>query len=359
MMSPQIGFRTPTVTATGRKTAEASAIGCARFRTMRAEAPAAVVAKVVSPLSDVPIARLLSVQNIAPQQAQDLLGKKWQDPVRTNAPKMQRAFSFTPLSSAPSSAPPSAPPSPAIVPRPVPTASFTLGHMPVSFIGGSENSRNCRKIRIFCYGDSLTVGWYLQGRQYEPYGRALAEQLGSMLGACEVTVCGHSGHTVEQMVANADKLAIEDVGGKLGKGLRRCLDEVVHRPDIVLIMAGTNDIGRHAEPRRVLEDLVKLHSICHSRQIPTVAVAPPQAPRAPKGSAFENSRSRLHTLLAQWAKVAPGVAAFIDPAELVPAVSGGACWDPDGLHFSPTGSRLLGKRFSELLAPLMRRLARA
>lgn len=232
----------------------------------------------------------------------------------------------------------------------------TLGHMPVAFQGGSDTGR---KLRVLCYGDSLTVGWYLQGRQYEPYGRSLAEALGAALGGCEVSVCGHSGHTAEQMVANANKLAIEDVGGLLGKGICRSLDEAVHRPDLVIIMAGTNDIGRNADPQRVLEDLAKLHSFCHSRGVPTVAVAPPPAPKAPKGSAFEASRVRLQSLLANWVHITSAAAAFVNPAELIPSVAGGPCWDPDGLHLSPAGSKLLGQRLATALAPVLLKLARA
>lgn len=299
-----------------------SPMGAAGFRATRTEAPGPICVA----LAEVPLARVLNAQNIVPQQ------------------QMKRCYSFSP--------PTTAPPSPALTARPL----SAVGHMPISFTSGNGNGR---KIRVLCYGDSLTVGWYLQGRQYEPYGRSLAEHLGEVLSACEVTVCGHSGHTAEQMVANADKLAVEDVGGRLGKGLRRCLDEAVHRPDLVLIMAGTNDLGRHADPSRVLEDLVKLHGICHSRGVPTVAIAPPQAPRAPKGSAFEVSRSRLQSILSHWVHGAAGAAAFVDPAELVPAVAGGACWDPDGLHLSPAGQRLLGKRLSTILSPLLLRLARA
>lgn len=229
----------------------------------------------------------------------------------------------------------------------------TLGHMPVTFTSGSG-----KKFRVLCYGDSLTVGWYLQGKQYEPYGRALAESLGSVL-ACEVIVCGHSGHTAEQMVANADKLAVEDVGGLLAKGLRRCLNELVHRPDLVLIMAGTNDLGKYADPQRVLEDLVKLHGMCHSAGVPTIAIAPPKAPKALKGTPFEARRSSLQTMLSSWVHTSPGTAAFVDPAELVAPVKGGPCWDPDGLHLSPAGSRLLGQRLAKTIAPLLLRMGRA
>jgi len=82
------------------------------------------------------------------------------------------------------------------------------------------------------------VGFCANGTLYEPYARALASALAQATdgAACEVHVCGHSGGTAREMVENLDSSAVLDVGGILGKGLRRCLVEA--SPDVVVIMAG-------------------------------------------------------------------------------------------------------------------------
>lgn len=261
----------------------------------------------------------------------------------------------------PSRAPRSLSPVPALamarsngVPPPLPA----LGPMPVSFqasVAPVACSGIGRSYRVLCYGDSLTAGFCVEGRQYEPYGRALAETLGAAgLAACEVAVCGHSGHTAAEMVVNQDAAAVEDIGGMVGKGLRRILEEEP-TPDLVLLMAGTNDIGREAHPQTILDDICRLHAMCHACGVRTVALAPPPAPRAAAGSSWETRRRQLSGLLAKWARGgrAAGVAALVDPGELVPSAMGSSLWDLDGLHLSPSGSRLLGQRLAQLVGPLL------
>lgn len=235
------------------------------------------------------------------------------------------------------------------------SALSTLGPMPVLFqAGGGSPGRKCR---ILCYGDSLTAGFCDMGRKYEPYGRALAQALSSARGGalCEVLVCGHSGHTVEQMVSNFDSSAVTDIGGMVGKGLRRILKDDAQLPDLVLLMAGTNDIGHDRRPQDVLADLRTLHAVCHSFGIASVAIAPPDAPKAPRGTPFFVGRKNLTALMARWSSTAQGVASFIDPDEIIPAsnMSAFGIWDPDGLHLSPSGSQFLGKHLARRVLPLL------
>lgn len=245
---------------------------------------------------------------------------------------------------------PSRTPVPSGVSEAAPPPLSSIGPMPVSF--GSRAPPGQTAKRVLCYGDSLTAGFCAEGRQYEPYGRALAEALSAVGVACEVSVCGHSGHTTAQMVANLDELAVSDVGGMIGKGLRRCLDEI--RPDLVVIMTGTNDLGKNAGPQTVCEDISRLHAVCHSRGVPTVALAPPPAPMAPQGSSFERRRRQLVSLMDRWSRTAACTLTFVDPGDLVPAQAGpgNRIWDADKLHLSPNGSRVLARKMAALLAPL-------
>lgn len=187
--------------------------------------------------------------------------------------------------------------------------------------------------------------------KFEPYGRSLAKVLGALLKApCEVLVCGHSGHTASEMVANMDKNAITDVGGQVGKGLRRSLMEASRPFDLVLLMTGTNDIGKSVEPSTVLEDIIKLHEVCKKHGVPSVALSPPPIPM----DAFvEGNRRHLRDLIAMWSSTAKNVRAFIDPGHFIPATVAKA-WDPDRLHFSPMGSQLLGQQLANTVLPLLR-----
>lgn len=224
-----------------------------------------------------------------------------------------------------------------------------LGHMPIVF--RSPSPAGSPKYSILCYGDSLTAGFCDKGMKFEPYGRTLAKMLGTLLKVpCEVLVCGHSGHTAAEMVANMDQTTITDVGGQVGKGLRRSLMEMSRPLDLVLLMAGTNDIGKGMEPNAVLEEIIKLHEICRQHGVPSLALSPPPIPM---NTDAEATRRQLRDLLAMWSSVGQ-VEGFVDPGQLVPS-NCPKSWDPDRLHFSPAGSQLLGQKLANAVLPILRR----
>lgn len=224
---------------------------------------------------------------------------------------------------------------------PAPLLPKALASMPVTFV-----ARQTKPIRrILCYGDSLTAGFCSGGRQFEPYGRAMRDALADGGFACDVAICGHSGMTTHEM-ACAVGSALVDVVGCCGKGLRRILEE--DGPfDLVLIMSGTNDMGKGAHQDSVLKSLGQLHAICHAQGVPTVALAPPPAPG--QGRDRELSRLSLLQRVQHMTHNTPGIWACIDPAESLPATDA-RLWEKDGLHFSILGSRTLGKYLAVLAA---------
>jgi len=240
--------------------------------------------------------------------------------------------------------------------------------MPVVF--RSARGSGAQRRHILCYGDSLTAGFCDQGRSFEPYGRSLSDSLSSLGCDCEVSVCGHSGHTAGEMVRNLDApLVGPDSAGLYGKGLKRILAECAEAEgstgelDLVIIMAGTNDLGLEMKPHAIFEDICRLHAACLTSGVPSVVIAPPPVPRA-SARASAAARLQLLELMSTWARseAATGIAAFIDPAVAAPLLVGNAAavwgavplWDPDRLHLSPGGSRLLGERIASLVAPLLR-----
>lgn len=245
------------------------------------------------------------------------------------------------------------------VPKPAPVLAplRTLGTMPIVFRPKGALKATDVKRRVLCYGDSLTAGLCEEGRQFEPYGRHLAEELAFAGAVSEVFVCGLSGHTAAEMVRELDfKVAGPDMAMLTGKGLRCILGET--RQDLVLIMAGTNDLGRGVKPPKVLEEVCRLHVACHAMGVPTVVIAPPPlAPRA-QGRPVEQ-RKELTELLSAWAKSTSGVAAFINPGLLLGNAAASHCYDPDGLHFSPAGSKRVGEWLAALVAPILLKSGKA
>jgi lysophospholipase L1-like esterase len=232
---------------------------------------------------------------------------------------------------------------PAAVSSHLPLPREALASMPVAFQAGDRDALDTDIRRILCYGDSLTAGFASGGHFFEPYGRALSEALGAAGINCNVSVCGHSGSTAKEMVASCEGMLVDVVGGQ-GKGLAAILKE--EGPyDLVLIMSGTNDMGRNFQRDAIVEDVRSLHEMCHALEVPTVVIAPPPAPRQPPAREGERRclAKQLHSLYCETA----GVVAYVDPADLVPATDP-KLWETDGLHFSPTGSRLLGQRLAAL-----------
>lgn len=181
--------------------------------------------------------------------------------------------------------------------------------------------------RILCYGDSLTAGYTNGGAWFTPYASALSDALG-----CKVSHCGLSGHTAKQMLAEIHAARTSrDICGRSGSGLGWLLDHS-ERYDLVLLMAGTNDLGYGMPTETIVNNVCKLHAACHARGIPTIVLLPPSP---------HSLRWPLVDRLRKWARTEPNVLAVVDPEELVPR-NKHQYWDSDALHLSPTGYHALG-----------------
>mmetsp|Transcript_23138 Transcript_23138/g.60799 ORF Transcript_23138/g.60799 Transcript_23138/m.60799 type:complete len:263 (-) Transcript_23138:289-1077(-) len=214
--------------------------------------------------------------------------------------------------------------------------------------GETPESRS--SFKILCFGDSITAGFHSGGMCFEPYGRTMGGEMRN--SGCDVTVLvnGLSGLTAREMVTTAPHPAVPDCTGKVGKGLDVLLNQ---KPDLVIIMTGTNDLGMGVSPQAILADVVRLHQACHARGIPTVALAPSTVAQGPSTL----GRQQLASLLRKWAKTTPSVVACMDMMDLVPHHGPSPHWDMDDLHLSARGSRALGRRLSDKLKHLVQQRA--
>lgn len=224
--------------------------------------------------------------------------------------------------------------------------------MPVRFQAGDSPPRS----RILCYGDSLTVGYCNNGFSFEPYGRTMANVLGSLGVACEVSICGLSGLTAETMVLEKNSAAIRDIAdcSHVGKGLAKILADEEQLPDLVLILVGTNDIGfvGHSivTAEQILHHTQRLHEMCHLVGVPTVALIAPSS----FIPAQRQVQRQLAALLTKWAHMEPQVVAQADCEDLAPRQAvAGRFWDPDEIHLSAAGQRAVGERLAHVVAPLL------
>eukprot|EP00971_Amphidinium_carterae_P332744 6467042-Amphidinium_carterae.1 len=79
--------------------------------------------------------------------------------------------------------------------------------------------------------------------------RVVANKHSQKLLPWQVTHCGLSGLTAEELLAKQGAPAIRDVCGSVGKGLACMLSEAPQ--DLVLIMLGTNDLGKGTHPEHI------------------------------------------------------------------------------------------------------------
>lgn len=226
----------------------------------------------------------------------------------------------------------------------------------------SQEQQSVRMPRIICYGDSNTVGYHTEGLKFQPYGQSLASELLDAGLPCEVVVCGLCGFTTEDMLNERSSDCVKASIGPSGRGLERMLEE--DGPvDLVIIMTGTNDMAMSSSLTTVVQDVAKLHAICHERDIPTVAIAPTQG-TSRKCRAL---RQRLAELIAKWAAAATGVLDSLDVEDLLPRpiskdigsslTAAATHWEPDGLHLSAIGSIALGRRLASHVSSWLHRLA--
>jgi len=201
--------------------------------------------------------------------------------------------------------------------------------------------------RVLCYGDSLTAGFYSGGQWFQPYGRALANEMAAYGVTCQVAVCGLTGKSAEEMLLGVNA-SLVDQCGILWKGLARTLEE--DGPfDLVMLMAGTNDLPFASRRKNAAANLRALHQLCHRRGIPTVAMAPPLAPVG-DASWCSNRRVLLEDMEIAFQGLAQHLT-YMDPS-IILSHEDPLMWDPDALHFSQIGSYMLGKSLAKLALEL-------
>lgn len=249
------------------------------------------------------------------------------------------------------------------------------GPMPQRFRAGGGCARSAaggspaKRVRILAYGDSLTAGYYEDGDRFSPYGATLAKLLAPDFDA-EVWVCGLSSLTAVQMVKRLSLKKIKDGAGRTGKGLQRIILE--EGPfDLVLIMAGTNDLASSQNSRAIIvSSVLALHGACHELRLRTAVLSVPpnamvpldrqEAPTSSRRLAAYRARwEQTNARLKEWASgtgAADGAVLFVDTEPIVPFTKDSELWEEDGLHLSPAGSRQLGEGLAKALAPVLRTL---
>lgn len=181
--------------------------------------------------------------------------------------------------------------------------------------------------KIIAFGDSLTAGAQSPSPDNRfgeptPYGPMLEKLSGGVLS---VGVSGISGEMTREMLARFDR------------------DVLSIKPDAVIILGGTNDLGWDISPKRVFENLSRMYAVSLAAGIRPVAVTIPSI------RGFDEAipqRLVLNKLIAEEAgrKNFPCVDLFSATAEEgIQRLA--ELYSNDGLHLTTLGYR----RLAELL----------
>lgn len=103
-------------------------------------------------------------------------------------------------------------------------------------------------LRILCFGDSLTAGYSMGGIYHYPYADHLAGPLQKLFPSTSINI------DVEGLSGDA-VLGPRDESGFIPRLKSRCLRASATPYDWILIMGGTNDLGRGSDPKDVYEGL--------------------------------------------------------------------------------------------------------
>lgn len=182
-----------------------------------------------------------------------------------------------------------------------------------------------RPLKIITFGNSLTVGYQSPSPQNPmgkptPYGRFLKDLIGNSV---EIVIKGTSGELTGAMVIRLDR------------------DVISKRPDYVIILGGSNDLGWGSHPSEIMRNLVTMYERARSASIQPVSVTIPSIrgfdPLIPP-------RHVLNNLIIEYcqAKQQPFVDLFratSEPETLRLAEK----YSNDGLHLTTEGYRLLAE----------------
>lgn len=185
---------------------------------------------------------------------------------------------------------------------------------------------------LLCLGDSLTQGFVGGGATALcPYSKRLSQRLKEM--------------NVNPVLVNAG------VVGECTGQIARRLEEHLHsrKYDLVLILAGTNDLLGMQPADSIVAAIRALHNTAFNAGAHTVVMTIPElhVPNSPTARLIDDRRCQVNYELRQFACVNGHRSIFVDVAEHMPRDAAHShLWSSDGVHMTTDGYEYLGQLLS-------------
>eukprot|EP00536_Pseudo-nitzschia_multiseries_P015807 jgi/Psemu1/292216/fgenesh1_pg.957_\ len=225
--------------------------------------------------------------------------------------------------------------------------------------------------RIFCFGDSLTAGTAPPSYELFPYAKHLETALnrlrrgttggtnGTSSGeptptptptpAVQVRWKGYPGWTAPALLQDgglSDFLeraaAVTATAAATTTSSSAAEEEETDRPaiDLVIVLAGTNDLGYAKDAGDVFEAVRSIHELAlaeKGRVGRTVALSIPTSAWQSHTPAAEALASEVNARLEEWAETTTDSAVTFVPFPIEEYDRDSGLWAPDGLHFFSGG----------------------
>eukprot|EP00640_Fibrocapsa_japonica_P000241 CAMPEP_0113936786 /NCGR_PEP_ID=MMETSP1339-20121228/3584_1 /TAXON_ID=94617 /ORGANISM="Fibrocapsa japonica" /LENGTH=241 /DNA_ID=CAMNT_0000939337 /DNA_START=54 /DNA_END=779 /DNA_ORIENTATION=+ /assembly_acc=CAM_ASM_000762 len=229
------------------------------------------------------------------------------------------------------------------------TTIWILSTFPFLFIKNATTFCNAASIptttpKVFCYGDSLTAGTSPPLNQDFPYGKHLQDGLRTIPGleSSLVRWRGHPGWTSSALLNQGHfSSMVDDIHAKVGTTL-----------DLIVILAGTNDLAYETDGQAILDSITGMHCIAHSKGCKTMALGIPSSAWQMQSNSARSVAKQVNSNLESWAEENKSMTTFVPfPIEGFNTESG--FWAPDGLHFSPDGYKEMGESLVPYVADVL------
>ena len=198
--------------------------------------------------------------------------------------------------------------------------------------------------KVFCFGDSLTAGSSPPLTEDFPYSKHLQEKLRTAprLESSVVRWRGYPGWTASALLNEG--------------GLPTLLDNIhasAGTLDLVIILAGTNDLAYESDFQKILDSIIGIHNIVHEKGAMTLALGIPPSGWQAQSISAKNVAATTNSALESWAKGNEKVLYCPFPIQNFDRNNG--FWCPDGLHFTPDGYKHIGESLAPIVADVLHR----
>lgn len=213
-------------------------------------------------------------------------------------------------------------------------------------ISSSHAGMISKSPKVFCFGDSLTAGTSPPHYEEFPYAKYLQDGLRTKpdLETSMVRWKGFPGWTSTTLLSDG--------------GLPTIIDNIlssVGNLDLVIILAGTNDLAYEPEPQPIFDAITGIHKIAHTKGCNTIAMSIPRSAWQDQSESASLLANDVNSKLESWAGENESLVSYV-PFPIQEFDRKSDFWSPDGLHFSKKGYEKIGESLVPHVASILYRL---